>query len=200
MRLLRRILVELRHLAAKVCLVVALATVFVGYATPMISPAATEQLPPRTKLTVLVGAAPGGGRPGEARADLAPGAGVIRPLDVTLQAPTPVPVGMVLSVRRGGSSLLDRDAGNGLRVSIDRCTVGGGWRARPRRAGYECPGKVATVVAAVPIARIKGRLVRLPDVASNRTVHLLVTLTLPATAGNAFERLQSSLDFTFIAR
>ena len=71
MRLLRRILVELRHLAAKVCVVVALATVFVGYATPMISPAATEQLPPRTKLTVLVGAAPGGGRDIPTRAQTA---------------------------------------------------------------------------------------------------------------------------------
>jgi hypothetical protein len=91
------------------------------------------------------------------------------------------------------SSVLDTDEVNGLQIRVESCpqswTVAG--------TGYTCAGEVTTFYSG-PIVLEKV----LPNAASlepGRTDHLLATISLPETAGNALKSQASRLAFSFTA-
>jgi len=103
-----------------------------------------------------------------------------------------------LTIEATTSSLLDSDTTDGLQLVIERCSVA--WTESEPEAGvytYACPGSVSTVLASTPVIVADAALGTLDlDGAVN---HLRVTLALPATAGNEFQGLSSTVEYTFTA-
>jgi spore coat-associated protein N len=96
------------------------------------------------------------------------------------------------------SSLLDSDAGDGLKLVVDRCSEG--WTESEPAPGvytYSCAGTASTVLASTPVIVSDAALA---DIDLDGGVnHLRVTLTLPVSAGNEFQGLSSVVEYTFSA-
>ena len=88
------------------------------------------------------------------------------------------------------SSVLDTDTANGLQMSVQSCSVA--W------TDDTCSGAVRTVLASGPVVR-DAQLANPASLVAKATDHLAVTLTLPATAGDAFKQQTSGLALTFTA-
>lgn len=88
------------------------------------------------------------------------------------------------------SSVLDTDAVNGLQMSVRSCSVA--W------TNDTCSGSVRTLLAAGPVVR-DAQLADPASLVAKATDHLAVTLSLPATAGDAFKQKTSGLALTFTA-
>jgi len=88
------------------------------------------------------------------------------------------------------SSVLDTDAANGLQMTVQSCSVA--W------TNDACTGDVRTVLASGPVIR-DAQLANPASLVAQATDHLAVTLSLPATAGDAFKQKTSGLALTFTA-
>lgn len=95
------------------------------------------------------------------------------------------------------SSLLDTDATDGLQVVIDRCSVPWTEAGVSPAFTYTCGGTTATVVASRPVIGSNVALSNLTVTTAGATDHLRLTLTLPATAGNALQGLSSTVSYGF---
>ena len=98
-----------------------------------------------------------------------------------------------LKITAKGAPLLMNRA-TGLRVSISRCA------RQWRRAGgrYLCRGKAKIVLKPVPV--LGHRKLPAASIKRGKKLFLLVTLTLPAGAGNELQHQQSRLVYRFTAR
>ncbi|MFQ1000622.1 TasA family protein [Modestobacter sp. SSW1-42] len=94
-----------------------------------------------------------------------------------------------LAVTAPTSSVLDTDKVNGLKLSIDSCSVA--WAT-----DNTCAGTTATVLAPIA-ARDAVTLTNLTSTTAYKTDNLLVKLTLPAAAGNEFQGKSSVLSLVF---
>ena len=92
------------------------------------------------------------------------------------------------------SSLLDTDTTDGLQISIDSCSEA--WKESAAPYTYTCPGTISTVLPSMPVIGTSMPLKNIVATAGTAN-HLRATLTLPSTAGNAFQSLNSTIDFTF---
>jgi hypothetical protein len=90
-----------------------------------------------------------------------------------------------------GSSVLDTDRVNGLRMTVRSCTV-------PWSPDAGCAGAQRIVLTAGPVIR-EARLDRPASLAPGGRDHLALTVSLPETAGNQFAGRSSALQFTFTA-
>jgi hypothetical protein len=98
-----------------------------------------------------------------------------------------------LAVTAKQASLLT-DKASGLRLSISRCAKQ--WR---RGAGrYLCRGKAKIVLKAVPV--LGKRKLAAASIKRGKKLFLLLTLTLPASAGNQLQQQRSTLVYKFIGR
>ena len=89
------------------------------------------------------------------------------------------------------SSIMDTDTVNGLQLSVQSCSVA--WTA-----DLTCTGDLRTLLAAGPVVG-NSRLADPVSLTAGATDHLAVTLSLPASAGDAFKDQASELSLTFTA-
>jgi hypothetical protein len=94
------------------------------------------------------------------------------------------------------SSVLDTDKTNGLQLSVKSCSVNWTESVSNGVATYTCSGTTGTVVNSGP-AVATSALANPASVNPNGTDHLVVTLTLPAGADNAFQGKASALSVSF---
>lgn len=95
------------------------------------------------------------------------------------------------------SSLLDTDGTDGLQMVIERCSVPWTEAGVSPAFTYTCGGATATVVASRPVVGSDVALSNLTVTTAGATDHLRLTLTLPATAGNTFQGLSSTVSYGF---
>jgi hypothetical protein len=94
-----------------------------------------------------------------------------------------------LSVTATTSSILDTDKTDGLKLSIDSCSVA--WAA-----DNTCAGVTSSVMALSP-ATTPAPLTNLTSTTARKTDNLLVKLTLPTSADNRFQTKSSVLSLVF---
>ena len=94
-----------------------------------------------------------------------------------------------LSVTATTSSVLDTDKVDGLKLSIDSCSIN--WTA-----DNTCGGVTTNVLASSPVTA-PGALKGLTSTTALKTDNLLVKLTLPASADNKFQGKSSKLELVF---
>ena len=121
---------------------------------------------------------------------VAPGASVTQVLNLVNDGNS-----ALASVRLGTvatkSSVMDTDTVNGLQMTVRSCSVA--WAA-----DATCSGTVTTLLAAGPAVR--DTVLSTPaSLAPGATDRLAVTLSLPASAGDAFKSQVSELALTFTA-
>ncbi|MGQ0431642.1 MAG: TasA family protein [Microthrixaceae bacterium] len=94
------------------------------------------------------------------------------------------------------STALDTDATNGLQMAIDRCSVAWTESGTSPAYTYTCGGSTSTVLATRAII---GSDLALSNVGltSGSVDYLRVTVTLPSTAGNSFQGLSSTVQYSF---
>ncbi|WNV76727.1 TasA family protein [Geodermatophilus sp. DSM 44513] len=125
--------------------------------------------------------------------DLVPGDTLSRPVTLTNDG-TSALSSVTLDTTATSGSVLTTDAVDGLQLALASCTVPWTEAAGPT---YTCTGtqtaiSTGRVVSSRPIT---GAASLEPD----GTDHLLVTLGLPTTAGNAFQDKSATLSLTFTA-
>ena len=94
------------------------------------------------------------------------------------------------------SSPLDSDAANGLQLRIDSCSSG--WKKVKGTQEYACKKPPRGLVALRPVIG-SGVVLQGLTLAKAKTAHLLLTVSLPATAPNALQGQTTSLTYTFTA-
>jgi spore coat-associated protein N len=97
------------------------------------------------------------------------------------------------------SSVLDTDTTSGLQVAIDKCPVAWTEAGTAPAYTYTCAGTTTPVLASRAIVGANLALAGLASVTAGGTDYLRVTATLPASAGNTFQGLNSVVGFTFTA-
>jgi predicted ribosomally synthesized peptide with SipW-like signal peptide len=129
--------------------------------------------------------------------NIVPGDTMQRSVDLTSSSSDPL--GSVsLTTSAAPSSLLDTDATNGLQMTITSCSVPWTEAGTSPAFTYTCSGSQATVVATRAVVGSNIALTGLNALTSaNSTDHLRVTLSLPATAGNTFQGLTSTISYAF---
>jgi predicted ribosomally synthesized peptide with SipW-like signal peptide len=106
-------------------------------------------------------------------------------------------VGSITMTTTGSGTLLDTDTTNGLQVVVDKCSVA--WTESGPPYTYTCGGTTTSVLASRAVIGAGIALSNMSSVAAGSTDRLRVTLTLPATAGNTFQGLSDTLNYTFTA-
>jgi len=94
------------------------------------------------------------------------------------------------------SSALDTDATNGLQMVIDRCSVAWVEAGTAPAYTYTCAGTTSTVLASRAVI---GSNLTLSDLTltAGATDNLRLTLTFPSSAGNSFQNLSSTIQYSF---
>jgi len=105
--------------------------------------------------------------------------------------------GITLTTNASTSSLLDTNATDGLQMVIDRCSNAWTESGSSPAFTYTCSGSTSTVVASRAVIGANIALSNLTVTTTGNTDHLRLTLTLPTTAGNAFQGLTSTIAYSF---
>ena len=95
------------------------------------------------------------------------------------------------------SSLLDTDAVNGLQLTIDKCSQAWTEGGTAPAYTYTCGGTTSTVLASRAIIGTNIALSNLGALTAGTTDHLRFTLSFPSAAGNTFQGLTSTIQYTF---
>ena len=125
--------------------------------------------------------------------NMVPGDTIARTVTLTRSTDTEAFGGVKITTAGTTNNLLTSDATNGLQLKVEECSVA--WN------NGNCSGTTTTVVAQrgvvgatdVPASTLANLN------AAGKTANLKVTLTLPASADNAFQGLQNTINFTFDA-
>ena len=102
--------------------------------------------------------------------------------------------GVTLSTTASPSSALNTDKTNGLQLDIKSCPSAWAKGGSPTAPTYSCTN-ATPVVASTPV--IAANLTTAGVLPAGANANLLLTLTLPTTAGNEFQGLASTVTFTF---
>lgn len=95
------------------------------------------------------------------------------------------------------SSLLDTDATNGLQMIIERCSVAWVEAGVSPAFTYTCAGTTSTVLASRAVIGSTLSLSNLTVTTAGNTDNLRLTLSLPSSAGNSFQGLSSTIQYSF---
>jgi predicted ribosomally synthesized peptide with SipW-like signal peptide len=129
--------------------------------------------------------------------NIVPGDTIQRSVDLTSSSSDPLG-SLSLTTSAAPSSLLDTDATNGLQMTITECSVPWTESGTSPAFTYACSGTTTTVLASRALIGSNISLTGLNVLASaNSTDHLRVTLSLPASAGNTFQGLSSTVTYAF---
>ncbi|HTS73782.1 MAG TPA: hypothetical protein VMG74_08730 [Gaiellaceae bacterium] len=123
---------------------------------------------------------------------LAPGDRVERRVELSKRGPGRF-AAIYFVARARTSSTLDADRLNGLHVTLRRCKK----KWRRRGAGYRCAHSVTLVTTRPLIGRRRLRLSEL-RLRGARRAHLLLVISLPATAGTALAGQRTSVTYSFV--
>ncbi len=104
---------------------------------------------------------------------------------------------ITLATNATTGSLLDTNGTDGLQMAIDRCSNAWTESGSSPAFTYTCSGSTSTVVSSRAIIGSNIALSNLTVTTAGNTDHLRLTLTLPTTAGNAFQGLTSTVSDTF---
>jgi spore coat-associated protein N len=126
--------------------------------------------------------------------NVAPGDSLQRAVTVTNTGSVDMLNTVTLTSTAATTSLLDSDTTNGLQINIDKCSVA--WTESAVPYTYTCSGTTTTVLASTPVIGANKALNNIVATAGTAN-YLRATLTLPSTAGNTFQGLSSTMDFTF---
>jgi hypothetical protein len=101
----------------------------------------------------------------------------------------------VASAVTTASNLLTTDATNGLQLTVEGCSVAWTQGGTAQAPTYTCSGSKRTVLtgALANSATLTGPA----SLAAGGVDHLVFTVSLPTTAGNAFQGLNAGLSLTF---
>jgi spore coat-associated protein N len=129
--------------------------------------------------------------------NIVPGDTIQRSVDLTNSSSDPL--GSVsLTTTASPSSLLDTDATNGLQMTITSCSVPWTESGTSPAFTYSCSGSTSTVVASRAVIGSNISLSGLNVLSSaTGTDHLRVTLSLPSSAGNTFQGLNTTVTYAF---
>jgi predicted ribosomally synthesized peptide with SipW-like signal peptide len=126
--------------------------------------------------------------------EIAPGDTIQRAVTLT-NSGTVAMASATLTTAATTSSALNTDTANGLQMTIDKCSIAWTEAGGPEYT-YTCGGTTSTVLVSTPVIGANQALANL-DVGAAATNDLRVTLTLPGTAGNTFQDLDSVIQYTF---
>jgi hypothetical protein len=129
-----------------------------------------------------------------AATDIAPGDTIQRAVTLTNTGSINMDASAVrLTTSATTSSLLDT-GGNGLTMTIDKCSVA--WTESAFPYTYTCGGTTTTVLASSPVI---GTNVALANIVTTPATpnHLRVTLTLPTAADNTYQNQTSVISYSF---
>jgi spore coat-associated protein N len=138
---------------------------------------------------------------GRAAAFTVPGVGLAagdvmqRPLDLKNRGNVPFSA-VALTTSASPASALDSDTVDGLHLRVDSCP--GSWRKDKRTKQYACKKLPTNLVGLRPLLGDNMVLQGL-GIRKGKTVHLLLTVSLPATAPNALQGKTSTVTYTFTA-
>jgi hypothetical protein len=104
-----------------------------------------------------------------------------------------------LTTTASPSSLLDTDTASGLQMKVENCPAAWVEGGTAPAYTYSCTGAVTTVIAPRPVIGTDVDLGALGALTTGGSDHLRVTLSLPATAPNTMQSLNSSIDYAFNA-
>lgn len=130
--------------------------------------------------------------------DIAPGDTIERSVDLSNSASTVDLAAVTLTTTASPSSLLDTDATHGLQMTIDRCSQAWTEAGSAPAYTYTCGGTTQSVLASTPVIGSNMALNNLSSLTAGQTDHLLITLTLPTSADNTFQGLQSTISYEFV--
>lgn len=94
------------------------------------------------------------------------------------------------------SSLLDTDATSGLQMVIEKCSIAWVEAGTAPAYTYTCAGTTSTVLASRAVIGSTLALSNL-SLTAGATDNLRLTLSFPSTAGNTFQNLSSTIQYTF---
>ncbi|HVL90837.1 MAG TPA: TasA family protein [Actinomycetota bacterium] len=104
---------------------------------------------------------------------------------------------VTVSTSATSSSLLDTDATDGLQMVIERCSVAWVEAGISPAFTYTCAGTTSTVLASRAVIGSNLSLSNLTATTAGNTDHLRLTMTLPASAGNALQNQSSTIQYSF---
>lgn len=103
-----------------------------------------------------------------------------------------------LAATASATNVLSTDTVNGLKLGVEACSVT--WTKTTSASGaalYSCSGTQKTMLAPTPAVTAGATLASPASLTAGGVDHLVVTLSLPATADNTFQGLSNSLTLTF---
>lgn len=104
---------------------------------------------------------------------------------------------LTLTTTAPTSSILDTDTTDGLKLSIDACSVA--WTESGPPYTYTCGGTTTQVLASRPVIGSAIPLGTLGSSTAGGHDNLRVRLTLPSSAGNGFQGKETTIRYTFDA-
>jgi len=123
-------------------------------------------------------------------AGFVPGDSLSRAVDLSNDGSSPLSSVTLVSTARVAGALTD-DATDGLQLAVRSCPVA--WTETG--SAYTCGGTTSTLYSGAALT--SSALPGAASLAAGKVDHLLLTLSLPTTAGNGFAGLSSTLDLTF---
>lgn len=130
--------------------------------------------------------------------DIVPGDSIQRAVNLTVDSTTTSPLKDIKLTTTGtGGTALTTNVTDGLQLTIRKCSVA--WTESTAPYTYTCTGTGAVETSVLASRAIVGADLALSNLglAAGSTNHLVVTATLPATAGNAFQNLASTITYAF---
>lgn len=104
---------------------------------------------------------------------------------------------VTLTTAPTAASVLTTDTTNGLQIIIESCDQA--WTAGAQGTGYTCGGTKKSVLVSRPVIGANVALASLSSLTGGLKDNLLVTQTLPDTAGDTFQGVTSTVNFAFTA-
>jgi Camelysin metallo-endopeptidase len=145
-------------------------------------------------LDINLAAGDTGGTLAVSATNVVPGDSIARSVTLTNDGTTALS-SIALSSTASTTNLLSTDATNGLQLAVDSCSVA--WTKAANASVYTCSGTKKSVLAASPAVQSSTPLSGLNSMAAKTTDYLVVTVSLPTTAGNTFQNLSNTLSVSF---
>ena len=146
-------------------------------------------------VSIALGASGPANRLAVAATNLVPGDTVQRAVDLTSNSSDPL--GSVsLQTSASPSNLLTTDP-NGLTVKVDKCSVAWTESGTAPAYTYTCSGTTTSILAATAAGNTSSLSGLAALSSGSSTDHLLVTLALPAAAGNSLQGLSTTITYSF---
>lgn len=132
--------------------------------------------------------------------NIAPGDTIQRAFTLTNTGSLDLDASPVLTTSATVSSALDTDATYGLQMVIQKCSTAWTESGAAPAYTYTCGGTTSTVLASRAVIGSSIALSNISElVTAGGAANLRLTLTFPTSAGNSFQGLSSTINYSFSA-